>query len=1346
MRAKLLLTLLLSSPALAAPIAVGGQIDPPVKDARAQLIPVVSRMEAGRLELEGKADPEPVASAAVAADGSFRLEAPEPGMYRVLVQAPGHVPQEFLLRPLVEEADLPALKLEKDARLEVKVTGADGKPVPGARVRLGDLEAMVSRNGWRLPIRSGMTDAQGKVSLPRGPSEAGLVRAGAPGFPFAERRDVRASSVTLSLAAGSSRDLRVVDAAGKPVAGALVRLGEPRWAEGLTSADGLLSVSLPKHRLRAEALAADGRTATVYLEPRKPNETGPRVVRLPAGEALSGRVVSAADGKPVAGAVVWAADPGAFQRTGADGGYKLTAAAGDDLGVEALAAGYFRATARRSVKAGERRAPTVPLEPSFAASGVVVDEQGKPVPGVEVSARVQPGNRIRSAARWSSGGTARTSAAGKFRLSNLAAGLAHHLQLRKPGFAPLREDLAPMEAGRKAQELRFVLRRGRTGFGRVVSQAEQPVPGAQVVLERELSADIMIRMALSDDGSGRFEAAAGPDGRFEIAGLPSGTYQLTARGPGFAPVTVPGLAVPEGGGSVDLGTVMLARGVALEGIVTDPKGRPVEGARVRVSEANADPLSGRRRGGAEPDAVSAQDGFFRIADRRSGETLDVDVRAAGYGPGSAPGVRVPSEEPVRIVLQPSSAVEGRAVDPDGKPIAGAQVSLIPEAPAAMGRGFVMFTTENVRNAVSGDDGAFRMEDVPPGTYQLQGRAAGRRNAEMSGLEVRPAQDLANVEVVLQAGAVVEGRVSSGGRPVPGAEVEVAEPETSIAMIRIHPPNVTSDGDGFYRLDGVAPGSRTVRVRREGFSTAARDLEVRAGENVLDFSLDAGAEVSGRVVDEDGVPVAAAHVVIHEGFNSWDLPNAVSQPDGTFTLSGVADGSYKISASKEGYARTDGEPLTVSGNVSGVELRLSVGGAIVGQISGLEFNELSLASVWVDHEFQPGRVSADGSYRVDNVEPGEHRVFASVGGERQTEGRVTLEPEAREARLDLEFADGFLLTGRVLRNGEAVRGENVALGGPGVAGRPWAKTDHEGRFRFEDLEAGRYELTVIDPRGQSHHKEEVDLSRDTEVELDLLAVTLAGRVVDSSDKQPLSGVRVTVQPPRGGEVNHFLQLEAVTDSRGRFRLPDVPGGSWRLQAMLEGYTPGEQAVDVRASSASEELEIALQPTEGITLTVALASGRIPNYVRAAVIGPSGETVASATYPTGDEGRLRVGIVPPGSWELVLAADGGAPVTVPVTAPGNAGRVVLPQPGGLDLKVPALQGMRVGARLTLTDQNGKPFRTPYGEALNRLDLDSGAIKLERLAPGTWTLAVAADDGRTWSGSAVVTPGGMTPVTLD
>lgn len=1348
MRPRLFLPalLLLALPAAAAVIPIGGQISGTVpKDARALLIPLASQDQASTLELEGKADPAPVASMPVSADGTFRLDAPEAGMWKVVVQAPGFVPKEQTLMPLLEETELPAVKLDRGAKLEVRVTGPDGRPMAGARVRAGALDRGFSfgKNEWQVPARTGLTDAQGKIVLPRAASESLLVQAGAEELPFVEKKDVRTSSVTLALTTGSARDVRVLDAAGKPVAGAVVRLGDNRWAAGRTSANGLFAVPLPgRQKLRTLVTAEDGRSATVYLEPRKPEETGPRELRLPAVETLAGRVVAAADGRPVAGALVWADDPGGFKKTAADGGYKLSAAVGRELALAAAAPGFFQEFDRRMVQAGERRGPTLALEPALTAVGIVVDEQGKPVPGVEIKAEVSAGP-MRSAAMFNSGGTARTLATGRFRLTPLMPGVGHKLKLARRGYAPLTAELPPLEPGRAPAEQRFVLRRGRVAFGRVVSQDEQPVAGAQVVLRPAPPSDRMAMMArFFEAPEDPLEATSDAAGRFEIRDLPAGTFELTARGAGYAPITVPGLEVPAGGGSTDLGTVMLVPGVALEGIVSDPKGRPVEGAEVFVSEATGDILPMRPTESA-PGAVTGQDGFFRIEDRRAGETVNVDVRRSGFASGGAPGVVAPTREPVRIVLKPSSAVEGRAVDADGKPVGGARVSVVPTEPAAMSRGFMMFTASSVRAALTADDGSFRLEDVPPGVVELQASAAGKQAAELANLEVLSGQDLKGVEVVLATAAVVEGRVLAAGRPVPGAAIQTVEPEMGGGTRFFMAPRATSDGDGYYRLDGVAPGTRTVQVEHKSYSKAVRELEVKAGENSLDFSLERGSEISGRVVDEDGRPIPGAQVSLSEGFRSWNLPSGMTGPDGSFRLEGVVDGTYKIQGAKEGYAGGEGQDVTVAGSVGSIEVKLSRGGAIVGQLKGLDFTELSQVRVSLSgRDRLMGRVAPDGSYRIDNVAPGEHQVRASVRGERQADGQVTLEAGVAEVRLDLEFGGGNLLTGRVVRNGEAVRGQVVTLEGPT---EHWGETDHEGRFRFEGLEVGRYELEVLSRRMQSHHKETLDLSGDQDVEIRLATVSLAGRVVDSADRSPIPGASVAILAADGSEDAGFFTPESRTDSEGWFRLPDVPEGAWKVRALLSGYAPKDVDVQVDASSPPEDLEIPLQATEGVTLEVLLTSGRSPDSVRTAVIDPSGRVVSNSTYPTGENGRLRVSSVAPGTWDLLLEADGAAPVVVPVTSPGNAGRVVLPLPGILDLKIPALAESRTGAKVRLTDANGKLYRIAWQPGQTDHDLRTGARKFERMAPGTWKVDVTADDGRTWTGTATVAAGDTAQVTL-
>src|SRR6185436_18603261 len=310
----------------------------------------------------------------------------------------------------------------------------------------------------------------------------------------------------------------------------------------------------------------------------------------------------------------------------------------------------------------------------------------------------------------------------------------------------------------------------------------------------------------------------------------------------------------------------------------------------------------------------------------------------------------------------------------------------------------------------------------------------------------------------------------------------------------------------------------------------------------------------------------------------------------------------------------------------------------------------------------GRVGPDGSYRIDSLQEGEWRVRGELPGTAlYAEGMVRLEPGAPEARLDLEMERGYELSGRVRRNGAPVAGEILGLQGPGQR-RAVGETDADGRFHFSGLAAGSYRIRVDARSGGSMHEETVDPQADLDITIDLSAAQVTGRVVDAADESPLSGVTVQLVAPTGDATPR----EARSDSRGIFVLRDVAEGSWRLRAQADGYAPAEAGVRVDGSGPSDEVEIRLRATEGVTLQVAAAAGPPPQTLFYAVLDGAGRKVGDGAATVVEGGRVRLARVPAGSWQVLLLSETTAATEIAVTSPGDAGQIVLPPPSNLRVR--------------------------------------------------------------------------------
>ncbi|HKV09141.1 MAG TPA: carboxypeptidase-like regulatory domain-containing protein, partial [Thermoanaerobaculia bacterium] len=1252
---------------------------------------------------------------------------PGPGLWTVVIHAPGSLPLQYAPLTLAEPVELPPAILLEGNAAQVQAVNPDGTPAAGIWIYAASESpaALRSSGGWAVRPRFGRTGADGALELVRGKRERLTLQAVVDGAPAVKRTGVEGGPLQLPATAGSLRTIEVRDDASRPVPGVHVRIGDVQGPATATGPDGRARLRLPPGSPpRLRLLAEDGRRASALL----PAEGDPAVLTLPPAASVSGRVIDAASRQPLPGALVWLSpDPGAFARTDAWGVYRLAAIETDAAQLQAEAAGHLPLARRFPWKrAAPLPGPTLALDPAAAAAGVVVDGAGKPLPGTRVQAVLKTAVQQRLFSR--SGQPERRAIAGpdgRFRLTRLLAGETWEVRATLPGYAPSRVTLAGLTPGKVRDDLKIVLGRGRTAFGRVLDRAEKPVAGADVSLAASTGERPVRREA---NGLDAWAAVSDPAGRFTIPALPAGKVDLRVGKSGFAPVTVRALAIPPGEGPFDLGTVILEPGAEIRGIVTGRDGRPIEGAEVHAARDLR-----RLRFAAEvgapidrkPEAVTGAGGRFTISDLRKGDRLDFWVRAAGHRPGSVEGVAAPNERPVRVVLDRGIRVAGRVVDTEKRPVAGADLSLRVERPGSE-RGLIRFVGGASASAVSDEDGRFAFEGMTPGAAELAATAAGFEPARIPDLAI-PEKGLDNLEVVLERGAVIEGRVStSAGDPVEDARVVCGEAAS------------ISDADGAYRLDGVPLGARKVQLLHREYPPLERTVDVQPGVNPLDLILPEGHEVAGRVVDRAGKPVAGADLALFPDGSPREQ-GAVSGADGAFRFPRVADGAYTLRAESEGYLTVETpNAVTVAGaSVRDVEVRLDRGTRIAGRILGLDLYDLAEVEVRARRDDglgeRAGRVDFEGKYEIPEVGPGDWIVTADLrGGTREARGRVPVETGAEEVRLDLEFGRSLTLTGRILYGGEPLPGAVVTLRGLDVSAQRQGTADWEGAFRFEDVKPGGYRLQVISQRELLNHSEELRMDSDRDVLVEIAAVRVSGTVLDSASQEPVAGAVVALRRLSGSEAAFLVAIG--TDGEGYFSLPAVTEGPYRMTVTRDGYSPSERQVEVNAAANLQEMKIPLDPAAGLDLDVRFASGGRPPHVAAAVLDASGRPVLFEIRPVDASGRARLATVPAGSWEVLVSAPGAALASVPARVPGGLMPVVLQNAGRLTVRVPALAGSDQVAVLTLAGDGGV-FRnlSPYGTVQTQWAVEGGKAIVEGLPAGTWSLTVTAPDGKSWSGTA-------------
>ncbi len=1166
----------------------------PLAGARVELLPIDDSYAGARRAATGE-PVAPLATAIVDRDGSYSLKAPGAGLWSLLASAPGRQPMELAALAVVEATVLPPAVAGPAVAAAIRVVDPAGKPIAGAVLQAVDEAVDLDAPTWRPGWRPATTGADGRVSLPL-PARPGQP----PGQPsglqrsplrwivtaagFAGRVVAIAGPQTVTLApAAAAVALRVREPGGLPVANAIVATAVDDLPLAVTGEDGGARFTPPAGEL--QVLAADGRVWSGKLPPAPAGQ--PAVVTLPLAAVAAGRVVDAEDRRPLAGAIVASnADLGRWVLADGRGAYALPNPGGPKAGLIAWAAAHFRGDAARATAgaAPGSHGPTLVLPPGAIAAGWVVDPGRLPIAGAEV----RPSSGIAGGFGYERGGRSGASRAafagrdGSFSTLLPLRG-AWTLTATAAGFASRSVALPALAPRARRPPLTIVLDAGRAAIARVEGPDGAPVAGATVelIMPPDTSRLLAATVGSPRGGTGVLTAKADAKGVCRFQHLPAGRAAAVATKAGFAPAVSRGLAIAASGPATDLGTLRLTPGAALEGRVTDGR-RPLAGASVTATISSRT-SHGSYGVGLDP-VTTGVDGRFRIADLQPGGNVDLRVACTGFKERAIPRV-VPAERPLVVVLEKSARIAGRVIDESREAVAGARVRAEPEDhdPAFLERFGNVRTTK--------EDGSFEIETAPDGHVRLEVTAGGFESSQASGLVVPAGGTLDGVEVVMKRGAAISGTVTTDdGRPVAGAGVSASAirelSSGASGMSFSSGAGALSDGDGAFRLEGVAAGRQLVTADHPDLGRTSQEVEVGAGEAHVGLRFASSVEVQGSVVDRGGAPVAGAAVILRPAGGGRRPELTASDDQGGFRFEHVVAGAYALSAARAMGSPASGRSLDLQvegAPLTGLQLVLAGGATLSGTVLGSRPEDQATLAVEAQGPsgIASGELGADGSYQITSLAAGRWEVTASASGTgRRGQGEVTIADDAADAHLDIELGAGLTLRGTVLLNGQPFPGAQVnvqatgsGIGAKGAGAAARDVTDSAGAFRLEGLPAGPASLFVLDFPSRLTARRTLDLEDDQTIEVDLAAGGIAGSVVDASTGLPLADV--TVGATAVGAATPGGPSARTSDALGHFGFDTLVAGSYAVTFRKPGYLTLTATVTVEAPGTAA-LDLALAP--------------------------------------------------------------------------------------------------------------------------------------------------------------------------
>ncbi|MEM7260674.1 MAG: carboxypeptidase-like regulatory domain-containing protein [Planctomycetota bacterium] len=411
-----------------------------------------------------------------------------------------------------------------------------------------------------------------------------------------------------------------------------------------------------------------------------------------------------------------------------------------------------------------------------------------------------------------------------------------------------------------------------------------------------------------------------------------------------------------------------------------------------------------------------------------------------------------------------------------------------------------------------------------------------------------------------------------GRPVAGVTVKAIDLPHAV---RGRTQTMTSR-TGAFSLELPEEYEPRVSFEKNGYAAQHRTLVPTLGEEEPGYVLERAIDIGGRVVDEEGRPVARAEVTLQrESGERW---NTTTSEDGVYTAS-VPPGPLFISVHSPRYADREwvrhlvarspdsSEPVPTVTLARGTTARFRVveGSRPLSSVAIHVRTDAGDRETVVTDRAGIASVTGLGGRRLWTaaVRSGfavalDERVLELDGGTDLEEQIVRLEP-AMPYSLGVTVSGGASVErahvrlewrGMVLAEGPLDRPNPRAIAGPGAT----------------------LTLAVTSP-GFPEHRQPLAVSEpDTAIDIPLQPGVRLSGVVVRGDGKPIAGATVRFQSGRNhGQPGQLGSTWQRTTAEGRFRSPLLPAGTISVRAEHPDHGAWSKVVDVAAGEAENREE-------------------------------------------------------------------------------------------------------------------------------------------------------------------------------